>query len=173
MRVASARGQEEPREVPGLPEGTLHALQAVLHGARLLVVHRGTGSALSALDEAFRPSRLLGVELTADEALHRVAITEPAAAFDGVFLLGLLPLFADPSAELFEEVARVLRVGGLVVASTPRQPEMGSTIPEWALKKINDSLSITLELTRGRFELQELRSGVRGVGRMLIVARKK
>lgn len=170
MRVAS---REEPREVPGLPEGTLHALQAVLHGARLLDIHRGGTNSAGALSDAFRPSQLSALELAPDEALHRVIIPEPSAAFDGVFLLGLLPLFADPSAELFEEVARVLRVGGIVIASTPREPEMVGAIPEWALKKINDSLSVTLELTRGRFDLQELRSGVRGVGRMLIVARKR
>lgn len=165
---ASLETPERP-ELASLPPGALSLLRNRLERRRLLDVRSGIAHAFDDLLEQFFPERLVGLEL---DPPGRVLVPEPAGAFDGAFLFGLLPQLADPSSNLFDEIERVLVPGGLIVASTPAR-ERRAAIPSWALAKAGHSLDIVAELTRARFELLDVQLGLSGVGRMLVVLEKK
>lgn len=159
-------------EIAVLPEETARALESVLRGARMLDINRGGSRASDLLLETFRPTRLIEFDLGLEGLQDRISIPEPNGAFDAVFLFGLLPLFVDPSVNLFDEAIRVLADGGTLVASTPLDTANHRAIPDWALRKAAGTLNLSLELTRGRLELVETHAGISGVARFLMVARK-
>jgi SAM-dependent methyltransferase len=156
-----------------LPQGVVRALEGTLHAARLLNVRPSHAKTSGPLLQLFRPSRFVDVHAGAAVARQSFAIAELPAAFDGVFLLGLLPAFVDPGSNLFVEAVRVLGPGGLVVASTPLHGRSEAPIPSWALKKTNRPFDLAFELTRGELDLVTAHIGVTAAGRFLIVARKR
>ena len=106
----------------------LRRAQIDLHGRDLLDAGCGNGYGLELLAQTFRPRRLVGFDLMPeqiDRARNRglaaeiavgdiTAIAHPDAAFDGVFVFGILHHVPGWRIAL-AELARVLKPGGVLL----------------------------------------------------------
>lgn len=121
-------------------------------GAAVLEVGCGDGATGALALKHGRAGRYVGVELVGHVAetarqrlgevvtgnIETIALPWPAASFDALILSEVLEHLIDPWATL-EKLARVVRPGGLVMASSPN-------IAHWRVVK---------ELIAGRFELTD------------------
>jgi ubiquinone/menaquinone biosynthesis C-methylase UbiE len=99
-----------------------------LHGARILDAGCGNGYGLELLEQRFTPRRLVGIDLmpeqierarrrrlTAEIAVADITrIPEPDAAFDAVFVFGILH-HVPQWREALVELARVIDTGGVLL----------------------------------------------------------
>jgi hypothetical protein len=139
----------------------------------VLNVHQGASRTFEFLLETFRPTRLVAFDLETQRQKARFVIPERAEAFDGVFLLGLLPRLVGENITLFDEVTRVLAGGGILVASSPLAESQHLAPARRPVRRASAVFSLKDELARGRLDLVEAHTGVNGVGRLLIVGRKR
>src|SRR5262245_8016017 len=82
------------------PEGITILLHGALRGTRVLSMQLGGPPSAPELLELLRPARFVESEVALGSGAF--SIDERAAAFEGVFLIGLLPIFVDRGKNLFD-----------------------------------------------------------------------
>jgi ubiquinone/menaquinone biosynthesis C-methylase UbiE len=145
-----------------------------LTGARILDAGCGSGYGLELLSRAFRPSRLVGLDLMPEQierarrreldAEIRVgditAIDEPDASFDAVFVFGILHHVPAWRAAM-TELARVLTPGGVLLIE-----ELHGKTAELSDRYLGTSHPIA-----ARFDWPAFRAGLGAAGLEVIAER--